>query len=369
MSTPGSVGGKVLLLVPARGGSRGIPGKNLQSVDGASLVGRAVISARRFLREAALPDARIVVDTDSADIATEGKLWGAEVPFERPAELAQDTTTTLASTLHLVDRLTQAGWAPDTIILLQPTSPLRSWRDIADCWSAFVTADHESVITVVEPGKPPQLAMRVNEKGLLQWLGSAPPANVRRQDLPRALSPSGAVYITMVPALRERSAFVVPGVTASVERNSFQSLDVDTPADLVAARRAAELVAAQRPTVLATTAELPVPGGVVTLNDGRVLQVYEAGALHGAMAEYMGEGGVLLVPGEGANSAAASQPGPFTWREALGTHVALWCSTSHQLGAHAMSLGAYDSLVFPEGSSEIASLARAILDGSSTLRS
>src|SRR5690606_5152004 len=213
-----SSGGRVLLLVPARGGSKGIPGKNLQETDGVSLVGRAVISARRFLRETGLPDARVVVDTDMPAIETEARRWGAEVPFLRPPELAQDGTTTLASTLHLVDRLTTSGWAPNILVLLQPTSPLRSWHDVAACYERFVADGLESVITVVAPSKPPQLAMRATDQGVLHWLADAPTANARRQDLARALPPSGAVYVTSVAALRERNAFVVPGVTLGVER-------------------------------------------------------------------------------------------------------------------------------------------------------
>ena len=369
----------MLLLVPARGGSKGIPGKNLQETDGVSLVGRAVISARRFLRETGLPDARVVVDTDMPAIETEARRWGAEVPFLRPENLAQDSTTTLASTLHLVDRLAESGWQPDTIVLLQPTSPLRSWNDIADCWSIFANSDRESVITVVEPGKPPQLAMRTDDDAVLNWLGEPPPANVRRQDLSHSVSPSGAVYITTVKALRERRAFVVPGVTVGVERCSVRSLDIDTPADLVAARRAAVLAAPEAPTQVRTASELPVAGGVVTLNDGMVLRVCNAAALPQAMNEEAVTGFVLLIPGSGSSHDGSLRsggstsheiaPGAGSWREALGGRVALWCSAAEQLASHAVALGGYDLVVLPHDQPDLAALAGAMLKGSTLLRS
>ncbi|MGH9658284.1 MAG: cytidylyltransferase domain-containing protein, partial [Bryobacteraceae bacterium] len=83
---------KVLIVIPARGGSKGILRKNLMEVGGLSLVGRAVLTARQLIRRARLPDAVVLVDTDSEEIAAEGKRWGATVPFLRPPELATDAT-------------------------------------------------------------------------------------------------------------------------------------------------------------------------------------------------------------------------------------------------------------------------------------
>lgn len=372
MSRQSAVSSRVLLLIPARGGSKGIPGKNLRTVDGVSLVGRAVLCALRFRREACLPDARIVVDTDSREIADEGRSWGAEVPFLRPPDLAQDGTTTLASTLHLVDRLTTAGWAPEVIVLLQPTSPLRSWRQVTECFDRFADGGHESVITVVEPSKPPQLAMRTSESGVLDWLAEAPPANVRRQDLARAVSPSGAVYVTTVAALRTRQAFVVPGVTVGVECERTPSLDVDTPEDLVAARRAAVLSAPRKPVCVTTLDTLPESGGVVTLNDGRRFHVHEAGDLPRVMRAAPAAGGVALLPArdseQGLESSRREAPGPLSWREALGVDVALICDSEEQLGAHALALGACDLLLLPQGQPRLESLARTILQATATLR-
>ncbi len=373
MSRQSASSSRVLVLVPARGGSKGIPGKNLQTVDGVSLVGRAVLCALRFRREARLPDARIVVDTDSQEIADEAREWGAEAPFLRPPELAQDGTTTLASTLHLVQRLTTAGWAPEVIVLLQPTSPLRSWRDVATCFHRFADGGHESVITVVEPSKPPQLAMRTSESGLLDWLAAAPPANVRRQDLARAVSPSGAVYVTTVAALRTRQAFVVPGVTVGVECGRTPSLDVDTQEDLVAARRAAVLSVPRKPVCVTTLKTLPDLGGVVTLNDGRRFHVHVASDLPRVMQAAPAAGGVALLPAQDSKrrpeNSLREAPGALSWREALGVDVALICESEEQLGAHALSLGAYDLLLLPQDQPRLESLARTILLATAPLRS
>src|SRR5690606_10532876 len=98
------------------------------------------------------------------------------------------------------------------------------------------------------------------------WLGPAPAPNVRRQDLTPSVAPSGAVYVTRLSALRSRAAFVVPDVTVGVERDSVRSLDVDTPADLLAARRAGQLVAPPSPTRVLTRTVSPVEDDVVVID-------------------------------------------------------------------------------------------------------
>ena len=354
--------GRVLLLVPARGGSRGIRGKNLQQVDGASLVARAVICAHRFLKEVPLADARIVVDTDSDAIAHEARAWNAEVPFLRPPALAGDTTTTAESTLHLLSTLASDGWAADTLVLLQPTSPLRSWEDVQSCWQRMTESDAESVVSVVELSKPPQLAMQLGEGNVLTWLRTAapPPANSRRQDLDAAVSPSGAVYITQAAALRDRGTFVVPGVTVGVPCGASTSQDVDTPGDLLAARRAAVLALSPSPTLVVRLGAHPAEGETVELPGvpGRFL-VVAAGGLPALISEWR-EGrqrdlsGVLVIHEPGF-------PGPAVWREALGVHVSLWCGTGAGAAELAPVLGAADAMVVPESSPEVGELVSGLL--------
>lgn len=359
--------GRVLFLVPARGGSRGIPGKNLTRVDGASLVARAVICAHRFLRECPLPETRLVVDTDSEALAAEARAWHAEVPFLRPEALAQDSTTTVESTLHLLDRLGADGWIPDTIVLLQPTSPLRTWGDLCACWTRMEETGAESVISVVDLDRPPQLAMELGEGNVLGWLGSvAPPApNSRRQDLAPAVSPSGAVYIVRAEALRSQGSFVVPGATIGVRCDDSTSHDVDTPQDLLAAQRAAALGAAPAPTELVGLERTPAAGEVVKVPgvDGRLL-VVGADTLPTLIRGWESRtdvSGVLILPEPGA-------PGPAVWREALGCTVALWCGAQAVAVSVALQLGAADLIVVPRDMPEAGELVRGLLRASERLR-
>ena len=111
----------VLALIPARGGSKGIPDKNIRSLSGRTLLEYAVQAA---LASGAVD--RIVLSTDSERIAAEGRRLGIEVPFVRPLELARDDTPMLPVVEHAVDVLEQRGWIPEVVVLLQPTSPAPS---------------------------------------------------------------------------------------------------------------------------------------------------------------------------------------------------------------------------------------------------
>jgi CMP-N-acetylneuraminic acid synthetase len=224
----------LLVHVPARGGSKGLPGKNLRHVGGRSLVARAVSAGLEFLDRCDVPGL-VLVDTDDERIAEEGRRCGAEVPFLRPAALAADDTPTLDTVLHALDALEARGPAPDAVVLLQPTSPLRTAGDIQSCWAAFDPDTRPSVLSVVAVTHPPELTVRLDDAGVIRWAFAAPPPGVRRQDLPVAYRPNGAVYIDTVRFLRERRAFVVEGVTVGVPMPMERSVDVDDAIDLAVA--------------------------------------------------------------------------------------------------------------------------------------
>ena len=155
LALPGAGGTvRTLIVIPARGGSKGLPQKNLRAVGGVSLVGRAVVTARAFVAHAAHGSMDILVDTDSNDIATEAKRWGAPVPFLRSPHLAGDTTPTLESVLFLLDRLADQGPAIDAVVLLQPTSPLRRAEDVTQCWAGFDPATSPAVVSVTATALP-----------------------------------------------------------------------------------------------------------------------------------------------------------------------------------------------------------------------
>lgn len=134
----------VLVVIPARAGSKRIPGKNIRLFHGKPLLTHAIEQALR------VPFAsRVVVDTDSPEIAAIAKAAGADVPFLRPPELAQDTSRVVDSILHLLGKLkADEGYAPTHLLLLQTTSPLRTMEDIDACWKMMCDTDATTVLTV-----------------------------------------------------------------------------------------------------------------------------------------------------------------------------------------------------------------------------
>ena len=224
----------LICLIPARAGSKGIPNKNLRSVAGISLVGRAVLAAREFIRLAGAVDATIVVDTDGEPIAEEARRWGASVPFLRPPELAGDAVPTIDNSLAALDRIERSGTAIDSVLLLQPTSPLRTAQDILTCWHAYHITKHPSVISIVETEHPAALALHLGAGDKVAWQGEGG-GERRRQELTPTYWPSGAVYLTSVALLRREQSFIVPGTTVGIALPRERSLDIDTEDDLALA--------------------------------------------------------------------------------------------------------------------------------------
>ena len=154
----------VLAIVPARGGSKGVPGKNVRVLAGRPLIDYTA----RAARESGVID-RIVLSTDSDEIADAGRRSGLEVPFMRPASLAADDTPMLPVVRHAIDALSASGWTPDVIVLLQPTSPLRRPSHVRDAVTMLRETKADSVVTVVELPRhlSPDYVMRI-EDGVLR---------------------------------------------------------------------------------------------------------------------------------------------------------------------------------------------------------
>src|ERR1051325_10099941 len=180
----------VLGLVPARGGSKGVPGKNVRPIAGRTLLEYAA----RTARESAVID-RLVLSTDSEEIADAGRRAGVEGPFMRPASLAADDTPMVPVVTHALGELAGTGWSPDIIVLLQPTSPLRRPQHIRDAVDALRSSDADSVVTVVEVPRhlSPDYVMRIDPGRLQPFLPDGARVT-RRQDARPAYSRDGTVY-------------------------------------------------------------------------------------------------------------------------------------------------------------------------------
>lgn len=231
---------RVLVHIPARAGSKGVPGKNLRPVGGVSLIARAARLGLRFLA-ATGHTGRVLVDTDGQALADEAARAGAPVPFLRSAELATDTATTIDATLAALDRLAAQQETFDAVLLLQPTSPLRALEDVQACFDAHHATG--SALTVCTPAHPPQKAFRLTAGDALEPLFSAQEANAPRQQLAPAVEANGAVYVDGVDFLRRQRAFFVPGLTRGVRMPAERSVDLDTLHDFALA----EALLAARP--------------------------------------------------------------------------------------------------------------------------
>lgn len=227
---------RVLVHIPARAGSKGLPGKNLSLVGGMSLLAKAVYVGRQFVRRSGLRDALLIVDTDSEALAAEGRRWGADAPFLRPAELAADVASTVDTALYTLDRVESTHGRVDALVLLQPTSPLRTAEDICRCWEAFHPDAQPSVLSVAEWPHPIEFALGMDDGGTLRWALGDPPNTSRRQGFPARYAPTGSVYITTPTFLRKYGTFLVPGLSRGVIMPRARSVDVDTEADLTLTR-------------------------------------------------------------------------------------------------------------------------------------
>lgn len=211
---------KIFGLIPARGGSKGIPRKNIKTIAGKPLIAWTIEAA---LRSSFLSS--VVVSTDDPEIAEIARQAGAQVPFMRPTELARDETPGLDPVLHALDQLTQY----DSVLLLQPTSPLRTTEDIDGCLSLISQTRAQSVVSVTEADTHPYWTYRLNaDQTMARFLEAAPVA--RRQDLPPVFLLNGAMYFAKANWLR-RNGSLVTAETLAYVMSKEHSVDLDTPLD------------------------------------------------------------------------------------------------------------------------------------------
>lgn len=217
----------MLGLVTARGGSRAIRRKNIRLVAGKPLVAWTIQAALdcRSLN-------RVVVSTDDAEIEEVCLKWGAEVPFRRPVELAQDNSPHVDVIAHAVEWLmTNEDYCPDYIVLLQPTSPLRTAQDIDGAVALALQRNADCVVGVSESPAHPYLNKRITEEGKLVDFVDTPKGYLPRQSFPPAYIVNGAIYLARRDVLlRERTWYT--SRTYPYIMSPEHSLDVDTSWDL-----------------------------------------------------------------------------------------------------------------------------------------
>ncbi len=222
---------RVLGVIPARGGSKGVPNKNTRDLCGQPLIGYTIKAANESRLD------RAVVSTDSPELAELARAAGGDVPFLRPPELATDEARPVFAMLHALDALSEAGDPDyDAVMMLQPTTPMRTAADINEALDILRDTGADSVISVVDVGASHPARMKYIEEGRL----IDPPfceahENQRRQELRPMYIRNGAVYLTRTSVLRQHS-FKGDDCRALVMPES-RSVNIDTLGDFAHAER------------------------------------------------------------------------------------------------------------------------------------
>lgn len=216
-----------LAIIPARGGSKSIPLKNLAPVAGRPLIAYTIEAAR-----AARSITRLIVSTDSLQIAETSRSLSADVPFLRPPELARDDAPGIAPILHAIQWLDEHEHQRfDYILCLQPTSPFRTADDIESAIRLAIDKNADAVVSVTPADQHPHWMKQLTPDGRLIDLLPTPEKITRRQDLPPAYALNGAIYLARTDILLQRQTWYTDKTYALVMPPE-RSLDIDTPWDL-----------------------------------------------------------------------------------------------------------------------------------------
>jgi len=217
---------RVLAIIVGRGGSKGLPGKNVALLAGKPLVAWSVAAAK-----GARSVTRAILSSDDDDIIAAAQAAGCEVPFKRPPELATDEASVYDAMFHAVDQLDEEY---ETVVLLQATSPLRTADDIDEAVAKLRERGAPSVVSVSLAPKPPHWMYTLDEDRLQQVVEEAWSSD-RRQALPHYYVPNGAVYVAKLDWLRQAGTFYSPETIGYVMPRE-RSIDIDAPIDLMVAR-------------------------------------------------------------------------------------------------------------------------------------
>ncbi|MHB1420529.1 MAG: acylneuraminate cytidylyltransferase family protein [Bacillota bacterium] len=218
----------VLGFIPARAGSKGLPGKNIRLLDRKPLIVYTIEASR----QSDVFD-YLMVSTDGEDIAGIAQQAGADVPFMRPASLATDTARGIDVLHHSMSLLSEQGKKYDCVMILQPTSPLRNAEDIIAALDLFVERNTDAVVSVCEVENHPWWSSILPEDLCMKdFLGAGIPAN--RQELPKYYRLNGAIYLARWDFIRERENWFGPGTFAYIMPRQ-RSLDIDDEVDLLLA--------------------------------------------------------------------------------------------------------------------------------------
>jgi N-acylneuraminate cytidylyltransferase/CMP-N,N'-diacetyllegionaminic acid synthase len=189
----------MIAIIPARGGSKGLPGKNIKPLNGTPLICHSIQSALK-----AKSISRVIVSTDDDEIAQIARECGAEVPFIRPRNLAEDNSMVMDVYFYTVDRLTdKSNEQIESFVVLLPTAPLRIAEDINTAVEIFKEKKADSVISVMDANVPIEWYRKIDEQGILKDYSPNISAIKNRQEFKKSYIPNGAIYVFRTEVLRK----------------------------------------------------------------------------------------------------------------------------------------------------------------------
>ncbi len=214
----------ILALIPARGGSKRLPRKNIKPLGDKPLIAWSIEAA---LESKHLED--VVVSTEDDEIANVASQYGAQVPFKRPYMLSLDSTSTMDVILHTIETLESEGKEYKYLLLLQPTSPLRSNQDIDNIIELMMKKEADSIISVCESEHSPLWSNRLpKDHSMDNFLPKK--AESISQELPTYYRLNGSIYLAKIDQLKKRRSFFMPNSFAYIMPQS-RSVDIDSELD------------------------------------------------------------------------------------------------------------------------------------------
>lgn len=216
------IGGKsILAIIPARGGSKGIPRKNIRDLAGKPLIAWTIEEAKK----SKYID-RTIISSDDDEIMEFAKKWGGDVPFKRPAELARDESPGIDAILHAIEQFPQYAY----IMMLQATSPFRKVEDIDGCLEHFIKSNSQACVSVVEAEQNPYWMYFLDEENKMMPILETKENLYQRQKLPKVYLLNGAVYVATREFVLENKTFVTKE-TVGYEMVREHSIDIDNEDD------------------------------------------------------------------------------------------------------------------------------------------
>lgn len=218
---------KSLVIIPARAGSKGLPGKSLKKFLGKPLIAHTILAAQKSRYRKSFD---IICSTDGNDIAKVARKWKCDVPFIRPKHLATDQAKSIDVVIHALNYMEKKnGYRYDYVILLQLTSPLRNAKHLDEAMGIVLKKKAAALVSVTPPSQSPFYAHRLNNKG--QVIPLIKHNYHRRQDMPLVVNFNGAIYITKRNIIINKHDFLAPKTFSYVMDRRF-SVDIDTKEDL-----------------------------------------------------------------------------------------------------------------------------------------